>query len=92
MEITRHQDAAAFLAHAQAPLNSTGRQQPDDQHRYPAEGVPGSIQHPPYLATVEEGERLLAAAVMTPPHRVRLSKARAPTGPAQAAGGRPAPL
>ena len=31
---------------------------------------PDRIKHPPYLATVEEGERLLAAAVMTPPHRV----------------------
>ena len=34
--------------------------------------LPDRIKTPPYLATVEDGDRLLAAAVMTPPHRVIL--------------------
>jgi hypothetical protein len=33
---------------------------------------PERIKTPPYLATVEDGDRLLAAAVMTPPHRLIL--------------------
>jgi hypothetical protein len=71
MKLTRHQTAAAFLVSAQAAL---------EQHEAANNLMlsiamrlkehPDQIQHPPYLATVAEGERLLAAAVMTPPHRV----------------------
>ncbi|MCU0501997.1 MAG: GNAT family N-acetyltransferase [Anaerolineae bacterium] len=71
MEITRHQTAAAFLDSAQARL---------EQHEAAnnlmisiairLKEYPDQVQHPPYLATVEQDDRLLAAAVMTPPHRV----------------------
>ena len=71
MRLARHQTAAAFLDSAQAAL---------EQHEAANNLIisiairlkeyPDQIQHPPYLATVEEGDELLAAAVMTPPHRV----------------------
>jgi hypothetical protein len=44
---------------------------------------PERIKQPPYLATVEAGGALVAAAVMTPPHRIILYSA---------AGADPAPL
>ena len=71
--VVRHQTAGSFLAHAQAVL---------EQHEAANNlmiGIavrlhefPDRIKTPPYLATVEDGDRLLAAAVMTPPHRVIL--------------------
>jgi len=71
MIFTRYQTAGAFLARAQAAL---------EQHEAANNlmiGVavrlaehPDRIKTPPYLATVEAGGELLAAAVMTPPHRV----------------------
>ena len=73
MYAVRHQTAGSFLAHAQAVL---------EQHEAANNlmiGIavrlhefPDRIKTPPYLATVEDGDRLLAAAVMTPPHRVIL--------------------
>ena len=73
MFVFRHQTADSFLAHAQAVL---------EQHEAANNlmiGIavrlhefPDRIKTPPYLATVEDGDRLLAAAVMTPPHRVIL--------------------
>ncbi len=71
MKLIRHQAAVAFLAHAQAVL---------EQHEAANNlmiGIavrlkehPDRIKTPPYLATVADGDALLAAAVMTPPHRV----------------------
>jgi predicted GNAT family acetyltransferase len=79
MILTRYDAAAAFLARAQADLEHQEAvnnlilgiaarlaEHPDRMplcsgHR---------IKTPPYLATVAEGSELLAAAVMTPPHRV----------------------
>ena len=73
MFVFRHQTAGSFLTHAQAVL---------EQHEAANNlmiGIavrlrefPDRIKTPPYLATVEDGDRLLAAAVMTPPHRVIL--------------------
>ena len=73
MFVFRHQTAGSFLTHAQAVL---------EQHEAANNlmiGIavrlnefPDRIKMPPYLATVEDGDRLLAAAVMTPPHRVIL--------------------
>ena len=66
MEIAGHQDAAGLLARAPATL---------EQHEAAnnlmisiairLKEYPDQIRRPPYLATVEEGETLLAAAVMT---------------------------
>lgn len=70
MNLVRYEDAAAFLARAQAPLarreaaNSLMVSIAVRLQEYPRQ-----IEHPPYLATVEEDDRLVAAAVMTPPHR-----------------------
>jgi uncharacterized protein len=73
MFVVLHQTADAFLARAQSTL---------EQHEAANNlmiGIavrlrefPERIKTPPYLATVEEGDRLLAAAVMTPPHRLIL--------------------
>ncbi|HEY8426690.1 MAG TPA: GNAT family N-acetyltransferase [Limnochordales bacterium] len=38
---------------------------------------PGRFEHPPYLAAVEEAGRVVAAAVMTPPHNLALSRVEA---------------
>ena len=71
MKLVRYEDATAFLARARTPLerreaaNSLMISVAVRLQEYPRQ-----IEHPPYLATVEEGDRLLAAAVMTPPHRV----------------------
>jgi len=71
MKLTRHATAGVFLARARAALE---RQEAFNNLML---GVatrldedPERIKTPPYLATVEEGDALLAAAVMTPPHRV----------------------
>lgn len=71
MKLTRYADAADFLVRAQTTL----------ERREAANNLmigiamrlkehPDRIKTPPYLATVERGDELLAAAVMTPPHRV----------------------
>ena len=71
MKLTRHQIAAAFLAHTQAMLerNEAANNLMLGIAMRLAEH-PDRIKTPPYLATVERESGLLAAAVMTPPHRV----------------------
>lgn len=71
MKLFRHATAATFLARARAALE---RQEALNNLML---GVvtrlnesPEQIQTLPYLVTVEEGDALVAAAVMTPPHRV----------------------
>lgn len=84
MQLTRYQSAPAFLARAQAWLEQNeaannlilGIAVRLAQH-------PDRIKQPPYLATVEANGELVAAAVMTPPHRIVLYAA---------AGADPAPL
>jgi uncharacterized protein len=73
MFVVHHQTAETFLARAQSTL---------EQHEAANNlmiGIavrlhefPDRIKTPPYLATVEDGERLVTAAVMTPPHRLIL--------------------
>jgi predicted GNAT family acetyltransferase len=82
MILTRHQTADTFLAHAQAAL-----EQHEAAHNLMI-GIavrlkeqPEGIKHPPYLATVTERDQLLAAAVMTPPHRVIIHAERTDPAP-----------
>jgi uncharacterized protein len=73
MYVVRHQTADSFLVPAQSVL---------EQHEAANNlmiGIavrlhesPERVKTPPYLATVEDGNRLLAAALMTPPHRLIL--------------------
>lgn len=84
MKLTRYESAPAFLARARAWL---------EEHEVANSLIvgiavrlaehPDRIKQPPYLATVEDEGNLIAAAVMTPPHRIILSSA---------AGGDPASL
>jgi predicted GNAT family acetyltransferase len=71
--ITTYQDAGAFLQKTQALLEA----------REAANSLmlgiclrlkesPETAQHTPYLATVEDGQGVAVAAVMTPPHKVVL--------------------
>ena len=71
MILTRHQTAAAFLARTQPVLerNEAANNLMLGIAMRLAE-YPDRIKTPPYLVTVEEGDKLFAAAVMTPPHRV----------------------
>ncbi len=71
MKLIQHSTAATFLAHAQTALE---RQEAFNNlmlgivlrlHEYPDQ-----IKALPYLATVEEDDELLVAAVMTPPFRL----------------------
>ncbi len=71
MLFTRYQAADAFLARAQARLER--REATNNLIVSIAVRLkehPDRIKTPPYLATVEDGDALVAAAVMTPPHRV----------------------
>ncbi len=84
MKLTRHEAAAAFLACARDWLEQ------NEAANNLILGIavrlaeyPDRVKAPPYLATVEAGGALVAAAVMTPPHRVVLYSA---------AGADPAPL
>jgi hypothetical protein len=77
MLLTRYSAADAFLARAQADLER------DEAANNLIIGIavrlkefPDRIKAQPYLATVEEGGGLLAAGVMTPPHRVVLHAER----------------
>ena len=73
MKLTRHQTAAAFLVSAQAAL---------EQHEAAnnliislavrLEEHSDRVKTPPYLVTVEDRGALVAAAIMTPPHRVAI--------------------
>lgn len=76
MNLTRYEAAPAFLARAQAWLEQ------DEAANNLIVGIavrlaehPDRIKQPPYLATVEADGALIAAAVMTPPHRVLLCSA-----------------
>lgn len=71
MKLKRYANAADFLAHTQATLER------NEAANNLMIGIavrlkehPDRIKTPPYLATVKAGDVLLAAAVMTPPHRV----------------------
>lgn len=71
MLLTRYNEAAAFLDKTQAFLE----QQEVVNSLMLGVAVrlrdaPETIEAPPYLATVDDGERLVAAAVMTPPHKL----------------------
>lgn len=84
MHLVCYTAAAAFLARAQAWLEQ------DEATNNLILGIavrlaehPDRIKQPPYLATVAAGGELVAAAVMTPPHRVVVYSA---------AGANPAPL
>ena len=84
MQLTRYDAASAFLARAQAWLEE------NEATSNLLLGIavrlaehPERIKTPPYLATIEAEGELLAAAVMTPPHRVILYSP---------AGADPAPL
>jgi predicted GNAT family acetyltransferase len=82
--ITRHPDAASFLARTRQTLlehesaNNLMLGICLRLQRYPER-----IERPPYLATIEDEEELVAAAVMTPPHNVIVFSRR---------GADPAPL
>ena len=71
MRFTRYQAADAFLARAQSALE---RQEAANNLILSIatrlKEQPDRIKTLPYLATVEQGNSLLAAAIMTPPHRV----------------------
>jgi len=71
MQLSRYQTADLFLARAQAALE---RQEAANNLLLSIatrlKEHPDRIKTPPYLVTVEEGSALLAAAVMTPPHRI----------------------
>lgn len=84
MRLTRYESAPAFLARTQGWLEQ------EEAANSLIVGItvrlaehPDRIKQPPYLAAVEDKGSLVAAAVMTPPHRVILSSA---------AGADPAPL
>ncbi len=84
MNLIRYEAAAAFLARAQAWLEQ------NEAANNLILGIavrlaehPDRIKQPPYLATVEADGALVAAAVMTPPHRILLYSA---------SGAEPAPL
>ncbi len=84
MKLTRYEAAAAFLARAEAWLEQ------NEAANNLIVGIavrlaehPDRIKQPPFLATVEANGALVAAAVMTPPHRVLLYSA---------GGADPAPL
>jgi predicted GNAT family acetyltransferase len=71
MTITRHTDATSFLTRTQAALLEQ-----ETAHNLML-GIalrlqkhPERIECQPYLTTVEEGDDLVAAAIMTPPHNV----------------------
>lgn len=73
MFLVQHQTATSFLARAQSVLEQNEAANnlmigiAVRLHEFSER-----IKTPPYLATVEDGERLIAAAVMTPPHRLIL--------------------
>jgi len=82
MIFTRYPTAGPFLARTQAALECheaannlmIGVAVRLQEH-------PDRIKTPPYLATVEAGDELLAAAVMTPPQRVIIHAADADPAP-----------
>lgn len=76
MRLTHHDEAGGFLTCAQAWLER------EEAANNLILGIavrlaehPDRIKQPPYLATVEANGALVAAAVMTPPHRVVLYSA-----------------
>jgi hypothetical protein len=71
MELTTYLDAATFLDRAQEPLE---RREPVNSLLLGVSlrmrDYPEYVEAPPYLATVDDGVRLVAAAMMTPPHQL----------------------
>ncbi len=74
MELVRFADPAAYYQHAQTFLLAH-----EAQHCLPI-GLcttlitqPDTSREPPYLAVVQDGDQVVAAAVRTPPHNVVLS-------------------
>lgn len=75
MELRRYDDVREFYARAEGFLVA------HEAHHNLILGVcatllrtPGYYEQPPYLATVEEGGEVVAAAVRTPPHNLVLSR------------------
>lgn len=71
MKLIRHDSAMDFLRHARAPLEV------EEAANNLIVGIaarvaehPEQVRYPAYFATVDEGDRLIAAAVRTPPFRV----------------------
>jgi hypothetical protein len=85
MKLTRYDSAAEFLKRARGPLEER------EAANSLIVGIPARVAeqptfystYPVYLATVDEGDQLVAAAARTPPHRVIVYSAL---------GGDPAPL
>lgn len=77
MKLTRYTNAAEFLNRARAPLEK------EEAANNLIVGIanrvaesPDYYKHPAYLATVDEGDRFVAAAVRTPPHNVIIYSVR----------------
>ena len=78
MKLTRYQGAAEFLQHARGPLEE------QEAANNLIVGIPARVVELPgvfglhqiYLATVNDGDKLVAAAVRTPPHPLILYSAR----------------
>jgi uncharacterized protein len=72
MKLTRYDDAGEFMKRARGPLEE------QEAANNLIIGIPARLieqpeyysKYPVYMATVDEGERFIAAAVRTPPHRV----------------------
>jgi hypothetical protein len=72
MKLTQYESPAEFLKRARGPLEER------EAENNLIIGIPARAAeqsgaygpHPIYLATVDEGDRMIAAAVRTPPHRV----------------------
>jgi hypothetical protein len=91
MDLTRHDDLEAFYAHAQRFLL-----QREAEHNLILgitiglirDGVPAELR--PYLATVQDDGRVVAAAMRTPPHKLVVSADTSDRAPLRAAGRRTA--
>src|SRR5689334_14608424 len=73
MRVTRHADAASFLAAAETFLVTR-----EALHNLPL-GVartcaadPARYPRPKYFAVVEDGARIVGVAAMTPPHKLQI--------------------
>jgi uncharacterized protein len=72
MRLTRYESAVEFMKHARGPLEE------QEAANNLIIGIPARLieqpsyysQYPVYMATVDEGDNLIAVAVRTPPHRV----------------------
>jgi GNAT superfamily N-acetyltransferase len=82
MRLTRFEDAAEFYRRAEPFLLER-----EADHNLILGICADLIQHPehytqpPFLAVLEEGQAVIAAAMMTPPHNLVLSHSLSPEGP-----------